>query len=442
MSSTAPTRAHLRLLEAAAPVTPPAAVDPSLLAHGSEPLSDADLLASLPDDPSALVWPSQVWNEHLARCRWSRRRCPHTGEVVLPDWWLALMRGRPPVHPLHRDPAVAIEIAMRRINGFTGGPLVSPEGAAFARDVVRDALPCAPQPLSKDWVSFALSTSAGLGTWVHRQGEPLIREHVFAERTRRRWLHGRGGATHLSRRTRDVYESRLDKMATILLASPRRPKSTDTPPNPRGEPLMPLTRQQEADLWVWSAGLRPATVRKRVQAILACCLGCGAHRRDLSPIRAEDITRDQYAVRLSLPELAPSGRQKEAVPPRTVICRAEWEDRLWSLAQACPRGHYLIAPWRDTEPSLHSMDATVRNAINDLASPPPVNFSAEVLRNTWLVRHLSEGTPLPVLLARAGLVTLVHVEKLLVHCDPAPEPLAITLMRGHRAAPVEAGEWS
>ena len=388
--------------------------------------ADATLLAGLPDDPSALLWPSQVWNTHLATCP-RPRRCPHIREVALPNWWVAKMkRGA----PLAADIDTAMAMAMKRVNTYRGGKHVSEIGAAFARDAVRDALPSAPQPVSQEWVSAALAITGGFATWVHNQGEPLIREHVFAEATRRRWLTGRDGPMHLSEYSRRNYRLRLDIMASILLGSPR---ETITGRKPLGQPgaLLPLTRQQEADLWVWSEGLRPKTVRARIQAVIVTGLGVGARRRDFVCVRALDVSRDEHGVHVAFPATTLTGNSR--FPARTTTCLEAWEDRLWDLAQSMPPRCYLSAPWRTTQPDRRVIDATMRNVMRNEAACPPVDFSSESLRNTWIVRHLEAGIPPKLLMAQGALKSTVTIEKLLPFVDlPDPVEASAWMRRSQR----------
>ena len=393
-----------------------------------DPADDPDtaLLAALPDDPSLLEWPSLAWNAHLSACE-RPCRCPHTAEVALPAWWVAKMKRGV---PLDADVDVAIAMAMRRVNVYRGGKHVSREGAAFTRDAVRDALPSAPQPVSEEWVSAALAITGAFATWVYNEGEPLIREHVFAESTRRRWLTGRDGPKHLSVYSRRNYRLRLDIMATILLGSPR---ETITGRKPIGRPdaLLPLTRQQETDLWVWSQGLRPMTVRNRIQAVIVAGLGVGSRRRDLMRLRSVDVSRDDSGVHVSFPATTATGTSQ--FPARTTTCLIEWEDRLWDLAQSMPSRCYLAAPWRTTQPDNRSIDATMRAVNNNEAARPPVDFSSESLRNTWLVRHLEAGAPLHVLMPQAALKTTVTLDKLRPYLpDPDPDLAAAWMRQGRR----------
>lgn len=384
--------------------------------------SDRELLASLPDDPQLLDWPSAAWNKHLDVCG-QPRRCPHFQHVPLPDWWWARMRSGT---PLHADPAKAVEIAMLRINKFRGGKHVSREGAAFARDAARDALFAAPQPVSIEWVAQTLACVGGLATWVHNEGEPLTRGHVLDENTRFRYLEGPTGATTLSKHSRRNYRLRFDKLAVSLLGSQREIYAGQKPLSPP-EALLPLTRQQEADLWVWSQGLRPPMLRQRIQGVIVTSLGVGARRRDFIILRSADVARDKHGVHVSMPESTSTGRA--VVPARVVTCSAQWEDRLWTLAQTmAPEGH-LAAPWRTTPPEKTSVDGTMRNAQTNQASPPPVHFSSESLRNTWLVRHLEAGTPIPLLMQQGGLLTTHSIEKLVPFAAPVPAQKAAAWMR-------------
>lgn len=330
--------------------------------------------------------------------------------------------------PFDADVDKAIEMAMARINTYRGGKHVSEAGAAFAQDAVRDALPGAPQPVSKPWVHGSLATLGAFATWVENQGEPLTREHLFAESTRMRYLTGRdGGALHLSEFSRRNYRLRLDIMAATLTGSPRElikgRKALGQP-----DALMPLTPQQEVDLWVWSDGLRPITVRRRLQAVIVMGLGVGCRRQEFVRVQGHDVTRDAHGVHVAFPESITT--RKAVTPARVVTCAAVWEDRLWDLAQNLEApDHYVAAPWSTKQPNPGTVDATLRNAINDEAAAPPVDFSTETLRNTWMVRHLEAGTPPKLVLAQAALTSTVTFEKLLPYVAAPTGAAAAALMR-------------
>lgn len=387
---------------------------------------DAGLLAGLPDDPALLVWPSQVWNDHEPDCA-RPRRCAHLRDLVWPDWWVLTMRRGA---PLDADIETAIEIAMRRVNTYRGGKHVSSEGAAFTRDAVRDALPGAPQPVSKVWVNGALAITGQFATWVHNEGEPLTREHVFAEATRRRYLTSKAGPMHLSEYSRRNYRLRLDIMASILLGS-RRETISGRKPIGRSDALMPLTVQQEVDLWVWAEGLRPISRRQRLQAVIVMGLGVGCRRRDFVTVRGTDVTRDGAGVHVSFPETTTT--LGNPFPPRVTTCAAQWEDRLWDLVQQLDApDRYLAAPWTDEQPTSRTVDVTMRGVINDEAARPPLDFSTESLRNTWLLRHLEAGTPPKVFMAQGALKTTVTLENLMPYVSTPSTAQAAAWMRRTR----------
>lgn len=403
--------------ESVADPSPLAALDPH----------ERDLLASLPDNPGLLVWPSQVWNDHANQCGYELRECPHTDEVVLPQWWVVCMKTR---MPLSADPAEAIAMAMKRINGYRGGRRITAEGAAFARDLTRDALLAGPTPgpVTREWVSQTLATLGGYGTWLHNEGEPVTREHALQARSWERWLDGPDGTTTLSEYSRRNYRIRLDKIAVVLLSSQRRVDAYD-PGLGVQPPLVPLTRQQETDLWVWAAGVRPATRRTRVQAVIVTSLGIGARRRDFRFIQGQDVFRDDHGVHVRLPESSTTGNAR--VPARTVTCSTQWAERLWDLAQALPSPQaYLSSTHLHAgPPDSRTLDGLLRNLINDPTSAPPVDFSSESLRNTWLLRHIEAGTPLPVLMPQAALLSTVTLDRLLTFVTPAAPEAAARFMR-------------
>ena len=320
---------------------------------------------------------------------------------------------------------------MKRINGYRGDTDVSEVSAAFASDAVRDALPSAPQPVSKPWVSFGLAVCGHFGTWAENHGIPVTRDHLLT-----RAIGSRGSKTpeakaRLSKISRRNYRLKLDGIAACLAGLARMP--TDRRPrNPVGypSPLEALTLEQEAALWWWTHGLGPITVRDRLQGVFLLGVGVGARRGGMVHVRAQDVSRDHHGVHVAFPPTTRLGNSP-SYPARVVTCDPTWEERLWAFAQSVKPDYYLVAPWRNTSPSPHTMDNTLRNAINDKF--PPVDFSTETLRNTWLVRHLERGTRVDVLLAQAGLISLVTLDKLRVYLpEPSEHEIRIWMRDGHR----------
>lgn len=362
----------------------------------------------IPENPA---WPSIAWLEHLRSCA-RARRC--TRLVVFPDWWRALVtRGK----PFHEDAEESLQAASRRVARFKGYPPLLPEPRDFTRAAVLDSLCVAPAPIGASWVKMSLSSVSQLVRWAHTKGYPLTREHVFAETTRLRFLDDTSDKT--TEDTRSLYAARLELIAdalngvTPLARLPRPSARSDAP-------VEPLTATEEADLWFWATRLGRDTTRLRLTAVLALGLGCGLTRREQMLLTREHVTRDRHGVQVQVTDPG-SG----AVRP--VTCRATWEDRLWEVVEAVAPGHYLLTPWTTHQVTGNVIDQTLARAETYSA---PLWWSITRLRNTWLVHHLTVGTPLPVLLTAAGLTHPGALDGLIYLVPPHSAATATAAMRG------------
>jgi hypothetical protein len=89
---------------------------------------------------------------------------------------------------------------------------------------------------------------------------------------------------------------------------------------------------------------------------------------------------------------------------RVVTCTQPWEQRLATLVEATEPWHRINTPWRKTATTPRMLQSALALAQHTVA--PPVWFSARSLRNTWLVAHLTAGTPVPTLLDAAGIESI------------------------------------
>lgn len=317
--------------------------------------------------------------------------------------------------PYATDHDEALQLAAQHIAGFYGYPRLRPEPLAFTREAVLDALCVAPAPACKVWVGFTLSAVSGLARWVHELGQPLTREHVFDSETRHRYVERTKSLKKTSSRS---YEIRLELVAETLngVAIVPMPRAVrDVEPCP----VEPLSYQEEADLWTWSRGLRPALRRTRVQGSLILGLGAGLMRTDKYVVRHEDVQVDSNGV-----HVATTGDHYDQ--PRVITCRAEWEQRLLALKGATPVGCFLMSPHRDTSNAFTTVDAVLLKAQK---SGPPAQFNNVRLRNTWLCRHLEAGTPLKVLLEAADLADVFHLSHLLALMPQVAQESAAAYLR-------------
>lgn len=390
-----------------ATLRPPLDLDQALrLAHGVSGPAPRPLLRAPNPGPTSgqVLWPSVEWLAHYSTCALGRR-CRH--RFVFPTWWLAMNQRGKPMHP---DAEAALQMAVNMVNGYQGHPQLLPEPLRFTQQAVLDSLVLAPAPIGYSWMRCTLSSVAGLARWCDATGQPLTREHVFNEEVRYRYANkckqqATGSSPNASAR------ARLELVAAFFNGTGH----TEDLGDPTGDepaPVEPLSEEEEADLWVWSLGVRPVQRHERMQAVLALGLGCGLNAGETNRVMAADVSRDSDGVHVTI-----IGRKGI---PRVVTCRVEWEDRLWRLVETTPAGRNLASPWRDTPSSKATASEMVRRALKKNA---PALFNGTRLRNTWLCRHLQAGTDLKVLMAAAGMQEANHLHNLLVWV-PDAEPVA------------------
>ncbi len=296
------------------------------------------------------------------------------------------------------------EQADARVDSYRGGKGASREAVEFVREAVRDAMVAAPQPVTKAWISYSTSAVGLLVRACEEQGLPLDREVVFERSRIDRFLSH--GCKHLVTQARSGYRSRLDVVAGALLfgqnesAWPRATMRAD-------DTVVPWDETRSARIALWTSGLRPATRRVRLRTSLALAEGAGLRRMDIVRVTGEHVTRDDHGVHLAVP----GDPNDPADAGRTVTVTARWEQTVWDAA-VLAGAHLLVAPDR-TSLTVDAFTSTVDTA-NRMA-PAGDEFTVRRARNTWLARHLLAGTPLPVLMAQAGLTTTAHIQDLLPH---------------------------
>ena len=309
--------------------------------------------------------------------------------------------------PFHPDSEQSFRKALERIRIYQGSkPVFDEPTRLLVQGIVIDSLVIAPQPVTHGWVHTTLMTVGGLVRWAQTVGEPLDREHLLSQQTRNRFLNL--GTTDLGDNSRRNYRCRLDLIATGLTTGPMAP--TATRPLQHGEAIDPHTDTEVATLWVWAQGLRPATRRDRILAVLALGLGCGLRASEQVRPTPESVTIDAHGVHVTV---------QGSHGTRVVTCDRVWENRLLEIVANTEPGHCLTSPWRP-------VPATARGLQNALASAQHLNptlawFSARSLRNTWLVNRLTEGVPVPTLMEAAGLESVEALKAYLVYV-PAQTP--------------------
>lgn len=315
------------------------------------------------------------------------------------------------------DTADAMAVANASINRFRGSKAMPERQLAFVRQAVRDALPNAPQPVTKAWVTYSLTVVARLVMFCHVDGVPLEREHVFARSRLTRFIHH--DCAGMATQAQAGYRSRLDVIAEALLTS-RTGSSWPRAALSAVDVVTPYTAKEMQRLHGWSFTAHPAPKRARVQSLIAVGAGAGLRRRDAVLVRGTDVRRDERGVHLTVPDGPTPGSS------RTITVLATWEDEVWAAAKTAG-SNLLLAPTQTTL-MPEALDRTV-GYVNDKS---PVPFNIRRLRNTWLAIHLMAGTPLPVLLPAAGLETTAHLADLLPLLSAPAPTLSAAFMRGTR----------
>ena len=396
----------------------PAPADQPEQPHGSTEhcnrTSSGPVQRPLPQPPADVPWPSVEWHAHYRDCP-DGRRCRHRFDF--PDWWLA-MRNRGAA--FHDDADLAMQEAVRRVNGYKGHPMLQPAALEFAQAVALDSLALAPTPVGDSWLNCTFAAVGGLSRWAHSTGQPMTREHLLGEETRYRYVEWAASDRDWSEGSRNVLWNRLELIGDFILGTVparelRKPTITEE------APINPLTLEQQADLWVWANTVRPLTRRQRVVAMLALGLGCGLTGGEVVRVAVNDLVLDaDGSVHVIV-------RSKRTGQTRLVTCLAEWEDRLSAIAATVTPGHYLTTPWRTTAPSNNGACESLRRAMD---KNPPAIFNPTRLRNTWLCGHLMHGTPLRELMGAADMAEANHLHNLLRLLPEATPSHAKTVLRG------------
>lgn len=174
------------------------------------------------------------------------------------------------------------------------------------------------------------------------------------------------------------------------------------PPLSAATPSTPYTRNEVDEIYRW-ASTQSDKDRPSAFALAALGLGAGLATRDLAAVRARDVRYGGAYVRVS---------------ERDVPVLDEWVEELRLLAFRAPdKDARLFRPgvaW-----SKNVVTVFVGRSLGSGMRP-----STQRMRATWLVHHLSTGTPMQDLLNAAGLQSmdaLVRYERFLPPSSAAHE---------------------
>lgn len=230
-----------------------------------------------------------------------------------------------------------------------------------------------------------------LWCWQSR-GTPLERHRIFRRATVEEFIHL--AMTQFTRGSRATHRSTLWLMVETLNPIEM---TRGHRPIPRSAPTKPYTPQEVAALHSWATSQGTERRRRDAIALLTLGLGAGLATREILGVRVADLDARNDDIQVIVWE----GR------PRLVPLLPGWQRPLRrTLAQLEPND-WLFRPGRASATSGQITDFLLR-ARTELDVRP------SRMRTTWLLEHLTAGTPPQELLRISGLKNLAALDKIAV----------------------------
>jgi hypothetical protein len=250
---------------------------------------------------------------------------------------------------------------------------------------------------------------AGYVAWLHSEGLPTTVSVIADGDVLERYIQtGMPGVPDGSRATRRAILRRVaERVAPHCAPAPAQMRYRFVRP--------PYESWQLARYWQLAADQPTRGRRCAATSVLTFGLGAGLDGRDLAWVRGTDIEACGQTVWV---------RVQGGPRPRRVVCLDQFAER--ALACAEDAGERLVVAGGSPGTRNVTSGALAR-LISDPALP---RLLTSRLRSTWLLTHLTLGTPLDVLLPAAGLSTARPLEDLLPLVPPAPTQRVSQLLRG------------
>ena len=280
---------------------------------------------------------------------------------------------------------------------------VSPEAAAFARDVIARTA-----PEGRDRAKCLLRAAGKLADYAASLGLDLVPEVVLHPSTAERFTRCAPGLSGVSRRT----------LRTNLRFIGRRVVPQFYPadlPLPRERARAPYSPAEIAG-FLALADAQP-TAERRMRAAGLVCLGAGAGlaRGDLREVRGSDVACRSGGVIVAV----------RGARPRTVPVLARYHARLLAAARAAGTG--LVCG--GTDPGRRNLTNPLVTALDGGGGLPRLDTSR--LRATWLA-EAAELLGLATFMAAAGISCSQRLGDLVAGLEPGGEAGAVRLLGAAR----------
>jgi integrase len=229
--------------------------------------------------------------------------------------------------------------------------------------------------------------AALLARWAWQSaGLPLDREVIFARQVIGRFASV--GLTQYSEAGQGNIRSQLLRMGEALLG-PRLAPVRLAPLGP-AEPTAPYSLSEVTSLRSWALCQSTTARRANADVLLALGLGAGLSASEIGNVRVCDIAVDDEGVILNV-----TGTRSRSVP----VLRA-WERALIERT-------LTLRPdqWAFRENHTENYPNLISNFVAR-SGTSTVLPQSQRLRSTWLVGHLTNGTPVIPLMQAAGVESL------------------------------------
>lgn len=225
-------------------------------------------------------------------------------------------------------------------------------------------------------------------------GLPLDRDVVFRREVIAEYV--AHGCQQMSPASAGNRRSQLLRMSELLLGPQHRTSRLASLPPP--DPTSPYTASEVIALRSWADGQKTTYRRVNCHVLLALGMGAGLSASEVTAVQAQHVHADEDGVLIEV----------TGARPRVVPVLAEWEQVLVQVASSAMRPDLFL--FRPTREKTH------RNLIGnfvDKTSPGRVRANAQRMRSTWIVTHLSAGTPVTALVEAAGVDSLEALTRFL-----------------------------
>lgn len=258
--------------------------------------------------------------------------------------------------------------------------------------VDRAVADCLPHTQRGDRDLYAAAVPMVLWCWQAR-GTALERPRIFRTSMIEQFIHlGMPGAARGSQAT---LRATLWRIAEILNPdqAPARHR-----PIARSAPTRPYTPAEIADLLVWADTQATPGRRRDARTMLALGLGAGLAARELLNVQTTDVI---IGTDLATPtaQVVVWQNRTRAIPVST-----PWVATLRQTLSEIPADSWLFRPGRQTASPGQISDFLTR-------SRSPLDVRPVRMRATWLLGHLTEGTPAEEVLRISGLKNFAALDR-------------------------------